>query len=162
MFEWLFKNKKSESSEILEVKEKPKKYQTVKMLKYSQETTQFNVGRTAIEASLSDGRKFRFVVYGTVEQHTWRESTNYSSLAPRWTDAKIEEPRITPSLDIATNFLTNYNSEMPITLIDAPYPDATESVSGKVIGMKIGKTEGHFVDYIVAHTVDEEKDITGM
>lgn len=68
---WPFRNKEEPKEELtnIEVKVEEPKFVPVKVLCFDPKQTKFNVGKTTVQITFEDGRKFKALIYGTIHQN---------------------------------------------------------------------------------------------
>lgn len=156
----VYENKRCERLKKNQEPKKPKAKRTLTVV-YS-EPKPFNVGKTYVELTFDDGKKFTTALYGEVSQYVnngsdEEESTSYS-YGKKLEEPKVHDTFVYDSLIKARNFLTHLHSE------DGRYVDDTKETNsvriGKVRSAKILKTVNSFEDFKVASTcLVEYKDI---
>lgn len=167
---WFKTNKKEKAESVIREVEKVK-IQTVKCLKYKPEV-KVKVGSTKVHLKFEDGREFTTTVYGSVYQYVTSEGLGYKG--DEYKDAAIHKTHITNSEKAAENFIIScyagpvqyyHNSNggyVHQQNANTPYvndpKNPTESIHGKVISAKIGKTDPNSeVDFKEGYLVEELK-----
>jgi hypothetical protein len=104
------------------------------------ELKEFDIGTAVVEFTFSDGRKFKKLFYGLYEQG--------------WGLDWVQEPSITPAINVARNFLTFLNnSDVKISDDDRNFK---QIAFGTVIHAQILFEKSHIEKFNVVSLVEEK------
>lgn len=144
---WPFK-KKTELKSNIEIKlNLPKVKRNV--LKYREE--KINIGKTTINITLSDKRKFQTVIYGHANQHTG--GGGISLYSNQYEEPVCSPVEVTNSERMAQLYIRNIGAD-PFNIVDDD-KNPKESVIGIVKSAKIVKTVDYEEEYRVGYIEQE-------